>query len=68
MGLGSRRGGVHQELVPDLRACGVEGLCADRGAGGVAAGIATHRAARRGQFTPAIGAVQSATRKVLSRR
>ena len=36
-------------------------------AGGVAAGIATHRAARRGQFTPALGAVQTATRRVLRR-
>ncbi len=37
-------------------------------AGGVAAGIATHRAARRGHFTPALDAVQSATRRVLARR
>jgi HAD superfamily hydrolase (TIGR01490 family) len=36
-------------------------------AGAVAAGIATRRAAHRGQFAPAVGAVQSATRRVLGR-
>jgi HAD superfamily hydrolase (TIGR01490 family) len=34
-------------------------------AGGVVAGVATHRAARRGRFSPALAAVTSATRRVL---